>query len=357
MSKQFKVAMLTGSLDQSLSAEGFIVDWVRALAAKVDQLVVVIPTSQRTIINQSNVTVYELNDHHKLGKLSHLYHYLYQEHQQAPFSSIFSHIYDFMAASGTITAKLLGVKSVMWFAGGISLPQFSTLHFAMKLSDEIVTVSQHTKNRYRSIYHLHQPIHVIGHAIDTGKFTPHTKPDSPWFTIGSVGRLALSKNLITLVNSFNAIKLPRKLKLHLVISNTHEHPKLLQELKKRAHQINRQPNRCLHLSTNIAHSQMPQIFQNFDLYVHPSKVLSVDKAGLEAITSGIPVLLSQAGYSGLIPSKFLFSPENPEKLTSLITHAVQHYSSFSREQKPFQKQLRSSFSLDSFTDRLIPFLR
>lgn len=346
-----KLAFLTASYNENEKEEGFIVDWVDALAEEVEHLVLFTlrpPVSQ----TPKNVTSIVIEGNNKLAKLVYLWKQLSVEHQKTSFTGIFSHIFPFLASVGGVWGKTMGVKTIYWYAGGLNLPYFSLTHLAMRLNRTIITCSELEKKRYQAIYHLSN-IYSLGHAINTKRFKPIKKRPRSTFTIGSVGRTTPNKNLLFLIETVSKVAAGRHITLKLALSRTKENVSYYHSLQTLAKHTQTSHFR-IKFKEDLNFSHLADFYHLLDLYIHPSLLLSVDKAGLEAAASGVPVLLSKSGYQDVAnkwPS-ILFDPWDQGGLMSKIEAFAQE-KKLNRDQEEFQKFIRSEYSTKKFMQKLI----
>lgn len=354
--KQIKLAFLTSKLDKTAREEGFIVDWVEALANQVGELVIFILETQKTKLKAKNIKVYSLGQRKtKIGKLIYLFNKFNQENKEKSFQGIFSHMYDFLGVAAGILGKVYKVKTIMWYAWGLELNRFTLAELALRLNDEIVTCSQKMKKRYQSAYQLKQPIHVLGHAINTAKFKKHrVKKKEKIFSIGFVGRAIPEKNIELILKAVYKVNKKKPIRMSLVIAGVEKNGDYLKKIRKIITKLTKN-NLQFKIIENLPHEKIPNYLKTLDLYVHPALVYSIDKSPLEAISSGIPVLLSKYGYKELCKEypQILFDPDDIYSLATKIDYAITNYDQFSQNQKSFQKYIRKSFSTDIFMKKLV----
>jgi glycosyltransferase involved in cell wall biosynthesis len=348
-----KLAMLSSSINREGKEEAFIVDWIESLAQEVDQLVVILLRDQKTLLKAKNVTVYSVEKTPLLFKPLIIWKLLSQEQLKVKFDGIFCHIYDFLAVVGTIWAKIFTVKSVYWYAGGLPLNSISLLRLAMVLADKVVTCSQKEKQRYSQAFHLKNSVHVLGHAINTHHFKPllpkiHSHKSD--YVIGSVGRATSVKNYETLISAVQQLP-DLHFTLKLALSRVKENQDYVSRLKHLADQDSSSKHHYQFL-TNINYTSLPQFYTGLSLYIHPSELASIDKAGLEAIACGIPVLLSRAGYLEVVSDdQFLFDPKDVKALTNKIIQALRK-TPFEAQAK-LQKHIEKEYALQGFMKKLV----
>jgi len=143
-----KVLMLVSSLDSTRrgATDGFIVDWVRVLARKVDQVAVLtywhnvdekFPTNvQITLVRGNNLIVRNLDLFTKTFKLA------------GDSEVIFGHILEIFGIVAGIVGKLRSKKSFLWYCQGYDLSTHIMAKLAMVFIDKVFTSTNEMKERY-----------------------------------------------------------------------------------------------------------------------------------------------------------------------------------------------------------------
>jgi glycosyltransferase involved in cell wall biosynthesis len=354
--KKIKLAFLTSKIDRNAQEEGFIADWAEALAKHVDELVIFILEAQKTKLKAKNIKVYSLDRKKtKIGKIIFLFKKFSQENKRKPFNGVFSHMYDFLGISAGFLGKLFKVKSIIWYAWGLNLKRLTLAELALRLNDIIVTCSHGAKARYQKAYKIKKTIIVLGHAINTDKFVnQRERRKEKEFSIGFIGRVIPEKNIETIIESTLKINKDHPIIVSLVLSASEKNISYLNGIKKLSKKLTRK-NLEFKIIENLPHTKVTEYLNSLHLYIHPAKVYSIDKAPIEAICSGTPVLLSNYGYSGICKEypEILFNPNNPQELVRKIDDAINSYKEFSDKQKSFQRLIRSSYSADEFMKKLV----
>lgn len=354
MSQPKHVLMLTSYLDDQSRETGFIVDWVEGLAKQVDWLTVCVLAKPRTSLNAQNVTIVELKGSNGLAKALSFFDQVTKIHQQQPVTQVFNHMYDFMGVLGGAWARLHQIPSVMWYAGGLRLRRYSLLHLAFILNNKIVTCAEDTIEKYQTVFHKKNVVN-IGHAINIDRFKrqKHKRDITSKFEVGSIGRLSSEKNFENLIEAVNLAQesIKTKLKLHLVVAQVDSS----QPYAEKIFGLVEKSKVEVLVHKEVPFEKIPSLLSNWDLYVHPGNVKAVDKAGLEAICSGVPVLLSRVSYGRALikfPQVLLTSVES-EALASKLVDISKNYNQAAAKQKQLQTYVREYYSLDNFMKRLV----
>lgn len=353
--------MLTSSCDPTLKEEGFISDWILALAEKVD-ILTLITLTKPTIKLPANVFAYSLTSSSKMGKVWQIGKILIKSHKRIPIDEIFCNMYDFLGVISGLFSRIFNIDSVFWYAGGIRVPFFSLTTLAFWLNRKIATCSNQEKVDYQQMFKVSsKKIKVIGHGINKKRFENKklVKKDSI-FRIGYCCRLSLSKNIKTLLSVFsNKLESKQSIKLRISLAKTEANPTYFNKLKSIVSEINnKSSNLEIQLLTDINYANNVQFYQKLDLYVHPSFQTSIDKAAVEAGFAGVPVLLSQNGFGELFQHNkdIVFDPNDGNQLGLLINKYIK-----SKELREDNRKIVLSkfkdMDLSLFVERLLNIFR
>lgn len=348
-----KLAILTSNLDPKHKEEGFIIDWVQALSKQIDNLVVILVKKPKTSFKLKKTTIYSLPEGSKIRKILYILKILTNENKKKKIDGIFNHIYPFLGVVGGFWGKINSVKTIMWYAGGIGLPKYSLLELALRLNHQVVTCSKTEKQRYEKAYNLNN-VTNLGHAINVNRFEISKRLSKNEIIIGSIGRATPNKNFELLIDAVSKIKTDKQLIVKIILARIFENRKYVQKLKTK---IKENINNNVHIKImeGIPFNKIPKFYAELNLYIHPSKMKSIDKTGIEAIISKTPVLLSTYGYMDCFKNykNILFDPNNSQELQQKIQQAIDLYTSFSSDQENLQKYTKKHFSLESFMKKLV----
>ncbi len=277
-----RVLMMVQLIDEQDWLRGFIVPWVRALAAQVER-VDVLTLEQHKADLPANVTVQSMGKerHHK--RLYELMRFHQAMRQMAPqVDVIFSHMtprYTWLAAP---YAFLYKKPQVLWFVHRqVSLE----LRLAHAVATRIVTASPES---FRLPSHK---VAVLGHGIDLTCFYPAEIP-SPERLILSVGRLSPIKNheiLIEAVAHLIARDGYQDVQVAIAGASTAEssnHKDHLQALSRKLG-----VDRWVRFLGAVPHQEIPALYRRAALTVNLCPTGGMDKAVLESMASGVPVIV------------------------------------------------------------------
>ncbi len=167
-------------------------------------------------------------------------------------------------------------------------------------------------------------VDVIPNGIDTARFTPGPPAGSDRaLRILFVGRLEPYKGLADLFQALGAVRARTDRPFTLQVVGDGSLRDSLPGTARRAAIADR-----VRFSGSVPRSEMPQVYQNADLFVLPSVVEGMPNVVLEALASGLPVLatripgseeLVRQGRTGL-----LVPPSDPDALADALCGLIQN---------------------------------
>lgn len=165
-----KVLMLVQSVDSYCSGSvGFIVDWVRVLATKVEKLTVLTYRYNPREKLPVNTKVVVINGNNFLTRNADLIFKVFKYSKENDV--IFAHILEVFGIIAGIIGKITGRKSFLWYCQGYDLSRHWMAKIALLSVDKIVTSTNEIKNRYIKEVgeSIKNKIIVVGHGI----YLPH----------------------------------------------------------------------------------------------------------------------------------------------------------------------------------------
>jgi glycosyltransferase involved in cell wall biosynthesis len=134
------------------------------------------------------------------------------------------------------------------------------------------------------------PLVTIPNGVDTELFTPASGETSRPFTIVSVARLIERKGQHHLLQAFARLRARCDRPLHLVFVGTGDAEPALRELAARL-----QVADAVTFKGFLSREQMPPIYREADVFALPSQQEGMSIALLEAMASGLPVIVTETG--------------------------------------------------------------
>jgi glycosyltransferase involved in cell wall biosynthesis len=348
MSANLRLLWFNLATDADSPTQGFATDWINAVASRCDAIDVLTMRAGRIVV-ADNVRVFSVGKEKGYGDVRRtieFYRILTRLLREHPYDACFAHIQALFAMMGAPLLKPRRIPITLWYAHKAVTPR---LRLAEKLVDHVVTASPES-------FRIPSPkVHIIGHGIDTRRFTPVDMPDVP-FTILTVGRVAPVKRLETIIEAARRLRdegCDFRLRIAGVIYP--EHAAYAAELRKlvEANDL----GTVVEFTGEIPHHAIEREYQRAHLMVNVSSTGSVDKAVLEAMACGLPVITANEAFSAILHDwrdLALVPPDAPDVLAAKMRHIMTMPADARRA---LGHDLRAvvvrDHSLDRLADRLI----
>jgi glycosyltransferase involved in cell wall biosynthesis len=193
-----------------------------------------------------------------------------------------------------IAGKITGLPCITTLRGSDvnlakqSLIHKSILYCCLRLSTRIVAVSTGIRSDIQSTFPaLNKPIYVIPNGVDSLFFNINPKPHSPnTINIVCVGNLTKNKSVDTILHAASLLK--TSIKFHLTIVGDGPSRSSLSDLVKTL-----QLEKCVTFTGAIPQEELINILSIMDIFVHASLSEGRPNVVLEAMASGMAVIVSE----------------------------------------------------------------
>ena len=299
-----RLLMITRKVDKDDSQAGFIYNWVKKLGQKIDQLKVICLEKGNIAGLPENIEVFSLGKEKGKNRLKEFINF---QKGALKFIRKVDGVFCHQNPEYTILiapyAKLFRKKIVTWYAHKHIDWRIRLINF---LADRILTPNE-------ASFGLDSPKKkVIGHGIDTDFFKP-SKENNQVFQIVSVGRISPIKNYETLIEAIDkSLSVGVQIAGSVVLENQREY---FEQLKKKA------KGKQIEFLGGLSQNELVKLYQSSDLAINLSPTGALDKAGLEAMACGLPLLACNQDYAkdfGSYANQLLFKEKNPEDLANKI---------------------------------------
>jgi glycosyltransferase involved in cell wall biosynthesis len=288
--------MITQKVDLDDDVLGFTHTWVNKLAERVAHLHVLALSVGRHELRE-NVTLYSMGKERGAGRWRRLVNFT---RVVAPLvlrrrvQVVFVHMVPLYAILAAPWTKLARVPMVMWYAHGhVSY----TLKIAHRLVERVVSS---TAEGFRL---PSAKLVIVGQGIDTDIFKPAegARPERP-FTVLSVGRISPVKDYETLIEAADVLVNQQGWRdLRFVVVGDAGTPEQVAYRERLLAEVQQQGLvGHFEFTGAVPHSGVAQYHQQADLFVNLSHTDSLDKAVLEAMACGIPVLTCNEAFEDLL---------------------------------------------------------
>jgi glycosyltransferase involved in cell wall biosynthesis len=346
-----KLLILTQKTDINDDVLGFFHTWLVKFAEKCEKLIVICLEKGEYNLPE-NVGVLSLGKEKGVSRLKYLisfYKYIWQKRKN--YDAVFVHMNPIYAALGGWLWRLLGKKIILWYTH--RQVDFK-LKIAEKFADVILTASKESF-RLKS-----GKIKILGHGIDTEKFIPAVAQQSEGkFKIVYVGRISKIKNQELLIKAVDYLvnsKNIRDIKIEFIGSPVYPKDKKyfdylrgLIRTKNLADYIN--------FGGSVPYKEIINIYHSADLSVNLCPTGGLDKAVLESMSCGLPVIVLNKSFESILgdyKNELVLREANAEKLAQKIL-AVKNCDE--GERRSVSREIRGmvvrEHSLGSLIDKII----
>lgn len=291
-------------MDEGDPLLAFTIDWVNAFARYVDRVTVVTMVAG-TYRVRDNVRVLSMGKEHGYSeprRALEFYRHVARTLRRDPVDACFAHMVPIFAVMAAPLLKLYRIPTVLWYAHGHVPP---ILRMAHRLVDREMT-SMPNAFRIPS-----DKLHVVGQGVDTDVFVPAPRPagvdgevdaDDDAFTVVHVGRLSPIKDLATLVQAADELVNRRgrkdvRVELLGDVCTPSDEPyrARLEDMVKRAGL-----QEHVRFRGAVAFRDVPACYVNADVAFNGCPTGAPDKAALEALACGVPLVASNETFTNIL---------------------------------------------------------
>lgn len=350
-----KFLIVTQKVDRNDSVLGFMHTWVEAFSKQVDQLTVICLEKGDYHFSE-NVRVFSLGKEQGKTRLvyaARLWKYVVQERNN--YDAVFVHMNQKYILMAGWLWKLFGKEIGLWYAHG-HIPL--SLKIAEKVTDHIFTSGQ-------SGFRLKTPkLHVVGQGIDVDAFIPASgqplmHDTGRTFEIITIGRISPIKDYETLIDAVGQLVKQGK-KVHATIigaAGLKEQESYFEQLKQLVNE--RKLSNEITFTGPVANKDILPYLHKADVFVNMSHTGSLDKAVLEAMSAGLPVLTCNEAYGPILKKRSTLLLYEKKNAHALADHISQVMTLDVSERIAIGSELRSivvaDHSLRSFVGKILAF--
>ncbi|MSR71095.1 MAG: glycosyltransferase [Candidatus Taylorbacteria bacterium] len=345
-----KLLFITQKLDKDDDVLGFVHRWVDEFSKSVEKMSVLC-LEQGSFSLSSNTKVFSLGKEVKRSKLKYLFNFyktIWRERND--YDAVFVHMNQMYVILGFPVWKMLGKKVTLWYAHG-HVP-FS-LRIALRMVSIIFT-STSSGCRLKS-----SKIQIVGQGIDTDYFVTLQKNSSSRNKLVMVGRLSPIKDHPTLFKAISEIVSKIPLSLSVIgtagTESQRTYEKNLIDLIRTL-----RVEDYVKMLGSVNYNKILPYLQDSDMFINPSLTGSLDKAGLEAMAVGLPILTCNEAYKDTLGEwrdTLMFNKGDVTDLSSKITGLVNLSEiQWQKLKKDMREIVVVHHGLPSFAKRIIEIL-
>ncbi len=273
-----KLLICTQVIDKNHAVLGFFHRWVEEFA-KHCETVHVICLEEGEHHLPANVEIHSLGKESKSGRLIYLWRfYQLTWRLRGEYDAVFVHMNQVYVLLGALLWRAQSKRVALWYMHG-------TVSLSLRLAERLVhIIFSGSKESFRL---PSQKLVITGHGIDTDRFAPQVVDKD--IDLITVGRIAPSKNLEAMLELLKEVQKTQPTNLTIVgAPNTREETEYQKRLVATAAALG--ISDAVHWHGKVTQAELPRLLNRAKVFIHTAKNGSLDKAILEAMACGIPVL-------------------------------------------------------------------
>lgn len=288
-----KLLILTQKVDNNDEVLGFFHRWLEEFAKHCERVsVLALEVGDHHL--PSNVSVYSLGKEQGASRWKYLFRFyrvLWQQRQE--YECVFIHMNPIYAILGGWCWYFLHKKIALWYT---HKQVDCKLRLAEKIVGKIFTASA------KSFRLPSKKMLVTGHGIDTEEFALRPRLPQEGFCIMTTGRLSSIKDYETLLAAVKILHdQGHDFSLVLVGGAITDVDRVYVARLRQYVEEHRLQSRVVFRGA-LSHRLLPSELVKADVFVSLSKTGSVDKAVLEAMAIGLPVITSNEAFQEVLGS-------------------------------------------------------
>jgi glycosyltransferase involved in cell wall biosynthesis len=300
-----RLVVVTQEVDPASPVLGATVPKLRALAARVDELVVIADSAVEGALPE-NCRVRLFRASSKLGRGARFETALLAELARRPRpAAVLAHMCPIYAVLAAPVARPVGTKVLLWFTHWRAS---RLLRLAERASTTVVSVDR------RSFPLESRKLVPIGHGIDLGDFACVERRREDGLRLIALGRTSPSKGLETVLRAVAEVPEAR-LTIHGP-SLTGEERRHRGELEQLVTQLGL--GQRVRVGGPVAREEVPTLLAGADALVNNMRAGAPDKVVYEAAATCMPVLASNPIFEGLLPAELRFPREDASALAEKL---------------------------------------
>lgn len=287
--QETRLLICTQAVDLDDPILSFSHRWIEEFAKRASHVHVICLKEGRYNLPE-NVTVHSLGKETAPSRIKYLvrfYHFIFSLRNE--YTAVFVHMSSEYAVLGGIPWRLMKKRIVLWYTHRqVNWKQRVALFFS-----HAVTTAAPESFRIKS-----KKVHAIGHGIDTSRFAALALPqvDAQAPRIVAVGRITPIKNLdiaIHVIAKLVKDGLPATLDLigEPVTEEDKSYKRELEEIIRTEHISERVTFRGA-----VSNERMHTVYGEYDLSINLCPTGGIDKAVLESMAAGLPVLVANSAF-------------------------------------------------------------
>jgi glycosyltransferase involved in cell wall biosynthesis len=293
-----RLVFATQKLDPADPVLAATVPMVRALAERVDELVVLCDSAVPGVA-PANTRVHEFGASTQLQRGVRFERALAREVRARPLGVV-AHMVPLYAVLAAPLVRPRGIPLVLWYT---HWKAHAVVRAAEKVCTAIVSVDE------RSFPLRSRKVHGIGHGIDVDEFACTETSPAEQLRVLVLGRYSPAKGLETIL---------RGAALAGARVEAHGSDATFEEYKRNLAALASELGVEAELGGPVPRADVPALFGRSHVLVNNMRAGAPDKVVYEAAASCLPVLASNPVFDDLLPDELRFERDDPEGLAARL---------------------------------------
>jgi glycosyltransferase involved in cell wall biosynthesis len=318
-----RLIFATQKLDRRDPVLAATVPMVRALAARVDELVVLCDSAEPGAAPE-NVRVREFGAHTQAERGARFTLALRRELRPRPLGFV-AHMVPLFAVLAAPLVRARGIPLALWYT---HWKDHVVVRAGAALATHVLSVDR------RSFPFETRKLRAIGHGIDLSEFSCSDAPEDGTLRALVLGRYSPAKGLETILRAAELADV--RLEAHGSDATFELYRAELQRLHPAAD-----------LGGPVPRAQIPVLFARSHVLINNMRAGAPDKVVYEAAASCVPVLASNPVFDDLLPDELRFDRDDPEDLATRLR-------TFDRRRRPeLRETVARRHSVEHWADELL----
>ena len=298
-----RFVVVTQQVDPEHPALAATVPKLRALAARVDELVVLADSAVPGVL-PANCRVRSFRARGKVGRGIRFESALAAELVRGRPLGVLAHMCPIYAVLAAPQARPLRVPVLLWFT---HWKASRLLRLAERVSTVALTVEP------GSFPLDSAKVRAIGHGIDLAEFPCREPPAGPGLRALALGRTSPAKGLPVVIEAVR-----RARAAGVDVSLEIRGPSLTAEERAHRAELERLAGDGVDVAEAVPRSELPALFARTDVLVNNMRAGAPDKVVFEACASCVPALASNPSFAGLLDEELRFVRDDPASLAERL---------------------------------------
>lgn len=331
-----KLLVTTQILDLDDPILGFFHQWVEGFARSCEAVTVICLKEGRHNL-PSNVRVLSLGKESHVSRAQYIfkfYRYIWRERHR--YDAVFVHMNQIYVLLGGLLWRMWGKQVGLWYVHrSVTL----SLRAAVVLVHVIFTTSPESF-RIATRKRL-----CIGHGIDMRQFVPRPPTLARGLQVLTAGRISATKRIREMIDAV-ALMRDRGIDAELTIAGTSVTP------QECAYEEGLPDYLFVHKIGSVIHANMPELLATKAVFLNLSATESMDKAVLEALAVGVPVVTSNGAFREMLAPYNLFVSEVSP---AIVARALEH--AHTVDISDLSHKVRIEHSLERLVEKIVEVLQ